>query len=103
MDNQPSTQEDDPLLTPAEISKLHWRCRRGLLENDLFIEKFFKSFEQQLRKSNLRGLELLMDLSDNDLLDIFLRKSEPSKDLNVPEVHEIIAMIRQPTNLLINR
>jgi antitoxin CptB len=23
------------------LSKLRWRCRRGLLENDLFIERFF--------------------------------------------------------------
>ena len=26
-----------PLLDERELSKLHWRCRRGLLENDLFI------------------------------------------------------------------
>ena len=30
-----------PLLDARELSKLHWRCRRGLLENDLFIEQFF--------------------------------------------------------------
>ena len=24
----------DELLTERELSKLHWRCRRGLLEND---------------------------------------------------------------------
>jgi len=34
-------------LDPAQaldergLSKLRWRCRRGLLENDLFIERFF--------------------------------------------------------------
>ena len=31
----------DALLDTRALSKLHWRCRRGLLENDLFIERFF--------------------------------------------------------------
>ena len=26
---------------PRALSKLRWRCRRGLLENDLLIERFF--------------------------------------------------------------
>ena len=25
----------------TELKKLRWRCRRGLLENDLLIERFF--------------------------------------------------------------
>ena len=26
-------------LSERSLSKLRWRCRRGLLENDLFIER----------------------------------------------------------------
>jgi antitoxin CptB len=29
------------MLGQAELNKLKWRCRRGLLENDLFIARFF--------------------------------------------------------------
>ncbi|HLO93585.1 MAG TPA: succinate dehydrogenase assembly factor 2, partial [Burkholderiaceae bacterium] len=32
----------DALIDERALSKLKWRCRRGLLENDLFIERFFK-------------------------------------------------------------
>ena len=28
-------------LGERELSKLRWRCRRGLLENDLLIQRFF--------------------------------------------------------------
>ena len=28
-------------LSERSLSKLRWRSRRGLLENDLFIERFF--------------------------------------------------------------
>ena len=53
-----------------ELKKLRWRCRRGLLENDLFIERFFQRFESSLTVRQAGGLEVLMDLADNDLLDL---------------------------------
>ncbi len=31
----------DALLDERSLSKLKWRCRRGLLENDLFVQRFF--------------------------------------------------------------
>jgi hypothetical protein len=37
----PPATAASPLLDERALSKLHWRCRRGLLENDLFIERFF--------------------------------------------------------------
>ena len=84
-----------PLLTERELSKLHWRCRRGLLENDLFIEQFFARFEPELNQRHALGLTTLMDLSDNDLLDLVLRRREPEEALDIPEVHEVLGMLRQ--------
>jgi antitoxin CptB len=84
-----------PLLDERALSKLHWRCRRGLLENDLFIEQFFTRFELQLTKRHADGLMALMDLADNDLLDLLLRRREPQAPLDAPEVHEVLAMLRQ--------
>ena len=34
------------LLGERDLSKLRWRCRRGLLENDLFVERFFRRHEE---------------------------------------------------------
>ena len=84
-----------PLLTERELSKLHWRCRRGLLENDLFIEQFFARFEHVLNQRHARGLAALMDLADNDLLDLLLRRKEPTEPLDTPEVHEVLGMLRR--------
>ena len=84
-----------PLLNERELSKLHWRCRRGLLENDLFIEQFFTRFEPQLTQRHARGLLALMDLADNDLLDLLLRRREPEAPLDTDEVHEVLGMLRQ--------
>jgi len=67
------------LLDERAMSKLKWRCRRGLLENDLLIEKFFKRHEATLTVSQAQGLNDLMDLSDNDLLDLLLQRREPDQ------------------------
>jgi antitoxin CptB len=83
------------LLAEREISKLHWRCRRGLLENDLFIEQFFARFKPALNQRHAMGLNALMDLSDHDLLDLLLKRSEPEHALDIPEVHEVLEMLRQ--------
>ncbi len=65
------------LLDERAFSKLRWRSRRGLLENDLLIEKFFNRFESSLTVGQAKGMTDLMELSDNDLLDLLLRRKEP--------------------------
>ncbi len=83
------------LLDTRALSKLHWRCRRGLLENDLFIEQFFLRHESALTTFHAEGLALLMDLADNDLLDLLLRRKEPADALDQPAVHTVLHMLRQ--------
>ncbi|MDY0105934.1 MAG: succinate dehydrogenase assembly factor 2 [Giesbergeria sp.] len=95
---EPSTNDlpaASPLLDARELSKLHWRCRRGLLENDLFIEQFFTRFESALTQRHAQGLTALMDLSDNDLLDLLLCRREPEGELNTPPICEVLGMLRQ--------
>jgi len=86
----------DARLDERSLSKLKWRCRRGLLENDLFVEQFFRDHEQTITTRQAAGLEALMDLPDNDLLDLLLRRSEPQAGTDRPEVHELLALMRKP-------
>ena len=82
------------MLSAGELNKLKWRCRRGLLENDLFIERFFRRHEETLTVGQAQGLTLLMDLADNDLLDLLLARREPTGDVDRPEVHHVLAQLR---------
>ena len=84
----------DAALNARALAKLRWRCRRGMLENDLFIERFFEQHEHEITPARASALGLLMDLSDNDLLDLFLRRSEPADDLDTPDVRELLVMLR---------
>ncbi|NBT92649.1 MAG: succinate dehydrogenase assembly factor 2 [Betaproteobacteria bacterium] len=77
------------------LSKLRWRCRRGLLENDLFIERFFNRYATQLTTGQAEALGELMDLSDNDLLDLLLGRKFEVQDVVLSDAcHEVLALLR---------
>ena len=86
----------EALLDERALSKLRWRCRRGLLENDLLIERFFQKHEAGLTVGQARGLAELMELADNDLLDLLLRRKEPEGELDRDEVRKVLEMLRVP-------
>ena len=92
----------EELLGERELSKLRWRCRRGLLENDLLIEKFFNRHEATLTIAQAKGMNDLMELSDNDLLDLLLKRKDPltlsdtaARDFSsTPEAIDLLTLLR---------
>ena len=85
----------DTLLDLRGLSKLRWRCRRGLLENDLFIERFFNRHAAGLTVRQGALLEELMQLADNDLLDLLLRRKEPEGEIDRSDVKEMLELLRK--------
>ena len=81
-------------LGERALSKLRWRCRRGLLENDLFIERFFQRHESRLTVGQARAMYVLMELSDNDLLDLLLDRRPVTKDLDQEDVQQLLRLLR---------
>jgi antitoxin CptB len=86
----------DAPIDERTLSKLRWGCRRGLLENDLFVERFFNRHATTLTYRQAHGLQALMDLSDNDLLDLFLGRVQPQNELAEADVLEVLRMMRVP-------
>ena len=85
---------DEALLDERSLSKLKWRCRRGLLENDLLIERFFSRHEATITVSQGAALAELMELADNDLLDLLLKRKEPEGEINRSDVRLVLEMLR---------
>ena len=74
-------------MSPAEENRLKWKCRRGLLELDLVLQKFLdKNFKEQ----DLKPLNELLDLQDNDLWAIVSGRSEEFH----PKFDGIVARLR---------
>jgi antitoxin CptB len=84
----------EQLLDERALSKLRWRSRRGLLENDLFIENFFAEHAANLTVAHASGMNELMDLADNDLLDLLLRRKEPGSETTTVQARQVLDMLR---------
>lgn len=84
-------------IDAAAFSKLRWRCRRGMLENDVLLERFFarRCAQEGVTQADANGLNLLMQLSDPELLDLFLGRQEPAALLDRPEVRRVLDAVRQ--------
>ena len=94
---QATTALADDVIDQRALSKLKWRSRRGLLENDIFIDRFFKRYESVLTVRHAQGMSALMDLSDADLLDLHLgRKTLLQVDAHLArdDVSEVLSMLR---------
>lgn len=79
---------------PARRARLRWRARRGLLENDLILTRFLDAHEESLEDGEVDALTRLLDLSDNDLMDLLLARSEPEAGLALPQVLALLARLR---------
>ena len=85
---------DGAPLPSAALSKLRWRCRRGLLENDLFIERFFNRHAPDMTVGQARSMYALMELADNDLLDVFLARPNTQAVAQQEDVKALLRLIQ---------
>jgi antitoxin CptB len=79
----------------ARRARLRWRSRRGLLENDLILTRFLDAHEAELTDDEVEALTRLLDLSDNDLMALLLAQKEPEGETDQPQVHSLLARLRQ--------
>jgi succinate dehydrogenase flavin-adding protein (antitoxin of CptAB toxin-antitoxin module) len=61
----------------ADLDRIRWRCRRGLLELDLILKRFLENHFDRLDARQRDLFNQLLDESDNDLLDWTLGRKEP--------------------------
>ena len=63
-------------LTNAELYRLKSDARRGLLENDLILQRFFVRYGAQLNAEDGKVLTQLLALEDNDLMDLLIGRKD---------------------------
>ena len=59
----------------AELDRIRWHCRRGLLELDLILERFNQKYLDGLDAVQLEQFKELLALDDNHLLDLIMGRS----------------------------
>jgi antitoxin CptB len=68
----------------VERERLRWKCRRGLLELDIVLQRYLG------RHPNDGALSELLDLPDNDLWDVVSGRSDEYE----PHLKEVVARLR---------
>ncbi len=59
------------------LGQVRWKCRRGMLELDLLLNRFVDAQYVQLSAAEQQDFLRLLDETDVVLWDWFLRQSEP--------------------------
>jgi antitoxin CptB len=65
------------MIKRRELDRLRWRCRRGMLENDLILARFLDARGDSISEPEIAGLYRLLDLSDSELWDLLSGRQEP--------------------------
>jgi antitoxin CptB len=79
---------------PVNRARLRWRARRGLLENDLILTRFLDAHEVTMSDEEVDAFSRLMDISDNELMDLLMGKTEPEDQLDLPQVKTLLTRLR---------
>ena len=75
-------------LDARSLARLRWRCRRGMLENDLILTRFLDRRGDTLTEADVAALDRLLDLPDNELWDALSGRAAVDAALQ-PMLHEL--------------
>ena len=78
-------------IDAVELNRLRWRCRRGLLENDLVLERFLVRHGAALDRERLAALDELLALPDPDLWALV----SGQRECDEPRLAPMVAMLRE--------
>jgi len=71
------------MLSDVEIRRLSWRCRRGLLELDIVLQRFLEHHLTGLNAEELAAFDSLLDYPDNEFFDVVTLRKDPVRKESV--------------------
>ena len=88
-------RSDPHQADPKRRARLRWRARRGLLENDIVLTRFLDRHEDTLTDDDVGALTQLFELSDNELMDVILARTDVSSALAGPVMNRLVGLLRE--------
>jgi antitoxin CptB len=77
-------------LDAARLARIRWRCRRGMLENDIILARYLDARGGRLDESEIAQLDLLLELPDNELWDLVAGRAAPTD----PALQSLVTALR---------
>ena len=78
-------------IDERRIARIRWRCRRGMLENDLVLARFLDACGPSLTEEDVAKLDALLDMSDNELWHLIAGRT----DADDPALAGFVARLRE--------
>ena len=82
---------NEAAIADRSLERIRWRARRGLLENDILLGRFLDAELTKLSQGELRLLDELLRMQDNDLLDVLMGRMAVANEQLAPLVERIRA------------
>ena len=73
-------------IREVELRRLTWRCRRGMLELDIVLQRFISQYFDQLTWAHLSAFDGLLELPDNDFWILVSTDTTLSNDVDTADV-----------------
>lgn len=81
-------------IKDAELRRLAWRCRRGMLELDIVLQRFIDQHFGDLTLAQLSAFDDLLALPDNDFWALLSSSKTMPKDADIVAVLNKIKALR---------
>ena len=75
----------------AELGRLRWHSRRGMLELDLVLERFWRRHGESLSEEQAASLARVLELEEADLWEIICGRRE----IGEPRLQDMIELLRE--------
>ena len=80
----------NPATAQQEKNRIHWQCRRGMLELDDMLQGFLRQAFDELDTGERRQFEALLRCHDNLLLEYLMGRTIPAD----PDTANVVNKIR---------
>ena len=82
----------NPTPQVTEARRLLWRCRRGMKELDVLLERFARQRYEHASAAEKKAFARLLDLPDPELADYLFGYATPSE----PHLAQLARLISSP-------
>ena len=73
-------------IDSRRLARVRWRCRRGMLENDLVLARYLDRRGAAITGEEVAMLDRLLELPDDALWDLIAGRAEPADAAVAPLV-----------------
>jgi antitoxin CptB len=78
-------------IDDVRLRRIRWRCRRGMLENDLILQRFLDVSGDGLAEDDIANLDELLHMTDSALWDLIAGRTEAAE----PAQAAFVARLRE--------